>query len=184
MDKGHIWLDITSTCCRKWFNVQNQGRKNEISSKMMTVWVLFEDFKEEAQIGFKPTIATSTSAFCPLFMECLNFPQFPPLTPGLLKIHFIIIIILWTSEHAEQCKPISIHIILIQTPSTAWLLDPPDPPLLHLFHWAAPNRATQNWELVREIIWLRTFDSIFLFLFCRVILKWSQWTRRLEWLLL
>ena len=23
---------------------------------MMTVWVLFEDFKEEAQIGFKPTI--------------------------------------------------------------------------------------------------------------------------------
>ena len=105
------------------------------------------------------------------------------LPPGLLKFHFIIIIILWTSDHAEQCKPISIHIILIQNPR-AGLLDPPDPPWLHLFHCAAPIRATQNLELVREIIWLCTFDSIFLFSFCRVIPKWSQWTRRLEWLLL
>ena len=114
MDKGHIWLDITSTCCRKWFNVENQGRKNNISSKMMTVLVLFEDFEGEAQIGFQHTIY-----LCLLFMECLNFPPFSSYRcrlPGLLKIHFIIIIILWTSDPAEQCKPISIHIILIQNP--------------------------------------------------------------------
>ena len=111
----------------------------------------------------------------PIFLTSLPSP--------LLKIHFIIIIILWTSDHAEQCKPISIHIILIQNPraGAGW---PAWPSLLHLFREAAPIRATQNLELVREIIWLCTFDSIFLFSFCRVIPKWSQWTRRLEWLLL
>ena len=111
----------------------------------------------------------------PIFLTSLPSP--------LLKIHFIIIIILWTSDHAEQCKPISIHIILIQNPraGAGW---PAWPSRLHLFREAAPIRATQNLELVREIIWLCTFDSIFLFSFCRVIPKWSQWTRRLEWLLL
>lgn len=122
-------------------------------------------------------------------MECLNFPPFSSYRcrlPGLLKIHFIIIIILWTSDPAEQCKPISIHIILIQNPiaGAGWLTHLTLPDSICFTEQLPFEPPTQNLELVREIIWLCTFDSIFLFLFCRVIPKWSQWTRRLEWLLL
>ena len=112
---------------------------------MMTVWVLFEDFKEEAQTYY------TIYLLLPTVYGMFKLSPVPSLTLSLLKIHFIIIIILWTSDHAVQCKPISIHIILIQNPR-AGLLDPPDPPQLHLFHRAAPIRATQNLELVREII--------------------------------
>ena len=112
---------------------------------MMTVWVLFEDFKEGSSNWFQ-TYYYTLYLLLPTVYGMFKLSPVSSLTPGLLKIHFIIIIILWTSDHAEQCKPISIHIILIQNPR-AGLLDPPDPPQLHLFHRAAPIRATQNLEL-------------------------------------